>query len=301
MWLATARTDLSWIRAIERRFGCCGYYNVFDYCCMDQMSTIMGVAGHDYRTFIDGFDDFRTSGNPGNPSQPDKEPYVAPKSTVIPRTGPIEDETNDMYGYSVVDGEIGDIYPNYGTVYGYSSEYGAVDGTIDEETDFDYGYGEYVSEISEENTEDSTRSPNEIPQLRTSDPKERTSGESCTPSSDNEYCVCDKAEETGRLAQLGFLTMTCKFNISTREPIIVQDSCPTKVCADFRFFIYKILLVGSFWQRNMPIEWLCRYVNCSCCWCSHSIGHYFHCLSNFYLFFRVILFFATQLLLLERV
>ena len=223
MWLATARTDLSWIRAIERRFGCCGYYNVFDYCCMDQMSTIMGVAGDDYRTFIDGLEEIKP------------EPFVAPKSTVIPRTGPIEDENENPDKYSVVDGEITDFDSDfYGTVYGYSSEYGAVDGTTDETADSDYGYGEYVAEYSEildENPEDITKSPNNIPQLRTSEPDDKsTSGGTCTPSSDNEYCVCDKAEETGRLAQLGFLTMTCKFNVSTRDPIMVRDSCPTKVC-----------------------------------------------------------------------
>ena len=213
MWLATARTDLSWIRAIERRFGCCGYYNVFDYCCMDQMSAIMGVAGDNYRTFIDGLDDLRTS---GNPDQSDREPLVAPKSTGTPLTGPIEEEIDNPDDYDDT----------------YVSKYGAVDGTIDESTDFVYGYG-YV-EIPDENTEDiNTESPNNIPKLRTSGPKDRTSGDSCKPSSDNEYCVCDKAEETGRLGQLGFLTMPCKFNISTRDPILVQDSCPTKVCAYF--------------------------------------------------------------------
>ena len=189
---------------------------------MDQMSTIMGVAGDDYRTFTDGLEEVK----------PEKEPFVAPKSTVIPRTGPIEDENEKPDEYSVVDGEITDFDSNF---YGYSSEYGAIDGTTDEAADSNYGYGEYVAEYSEildENPEDITKSPNNIPQLRTSGPDDKsTSGDTCTPSSDNEYCVCDKAEETGRLAQLGFLTMTCKFNVSTRDPIMVRDSCPTKVCS----------------------------------------------------------------------
>ena len=182
----------------------------------------MGVAGDDYKTFIDGLEDVR----------PDKEPFVAPKSTVIPHTGPIEDENENPDEYYVVDGGITDFDSNdYGTVYGYSSEYGTVDGNpTDEGADFDYGY-EYIAEIPNENTEDTTKSPNNIPQLRTSGPEDKSnSGGTCTPSSDNEYCVCDKAEETGRLAQLGFLTMTCKFNVSTRDPIMVRDSCPTKVC-----------------------------------------------------------------------
>ena len=227
MWLATARTDLSWIRAIERRFGCCGYYNVFDYCCMDQMSTIMGVAGDDYRTFVDGLEDVKSE------NEPEKEPFVAPKSTIIPRTGPIEDDENENpdESSSVVDGESTDFDSNYG--YVYSSEYGAVDGTSDGAAEFDYDYCEIISESSEtldENPEDTTKSPNNIPQLRTSGPKDKsTPGGTCEPSSDNEYCVCDKAEETGRLSQLGFLTMPCKFNVSTRAEILVRDSCPTKV------------------------------------------------------------------------
>ena len=222
MWLATARTDLSWIRAIERRFGCCGYYNVFDYCCMDQMSTIMGVAGDDYKTFVDDLEDVKPE------KEPEKEPFVAPKSTIIPRTGPIEDDENENpdESSSIVDGESTDFDSNYG--YVYNSEYGAVDGTSDAASDFDYG--EIISESSE-TLDNTTKSPNNIPQLRTSGPKDKsTPGGTCTPSSDNEYCVCDKAEETGRLSQLGFLTMPCKFNVSTRAEILVRDSCPTKVC-----------------------------------------------------------------------
>ena len=291
MWLAKARTDLSWIRAIEEHYGCCGYYNAFDYCCMDQMSAIMGQADDDYMDFMYAVNGLKTNGlsettedfdSYGMSYSPVEKPGRIQNLSVveseISHRGNHPVDLNSGFESSAVDGSIGggsemqyeqtyekspegDINnyegtiiqvsdsdmaygQTYGQTYGESSEgnFNNYDGTIIQGSDSDI-YGNYMADMPYENPVDTTTAPNiyvDLPKVRSSasedpgpslvprGPRGPLPG-SCKPSHLNEHCVCEKAMETGKDSHLGFLFMPCKFNISTRDPIMVKDSCPTKV------------------------------------------------------------------------
>ena len=233
----------------------------------------MGVAGDDYRTFMDSLENSKTSR---------KEQSIAPKPTIMSAHDDIDEYADDHSSqYEVVDGtpyegsnfeyEYGSSYEEYAAdmpektdidenAYDSSSQYDAVDGNMNEDSsyyvdgtavdgsNFEYEYDSSSSDVDGTAGRDNTF---EYEYVDISDQSEGgenivlansfnvnqfhanrgPSAESCEASNDNNHCVCSEAEKTGRLGQLGFLTMTCKFNISTKAPIMVQDSCPTKVYA----------------------------------------------------------------------
>ena len=98
---------------------------------------------------------------------------------------------------------------------------------------YEPSYGAFITDMPPtyhmpyENPGDTKMSPKVYVDL----PEATLLPENCSSGS-TDPSVCDQAEASGRMAHLGFLYATCKFNISTGDSIMVKDSCPTKVILD---------------------------------------------------------------------
>ena len=98
---------------------------------------------------------------------------------------------------------------------------------------YEPSYGEFITVMPYENPGETKMSPKVYPKVYVDLPEPtmflETNKVTMLPEDPN---VCDEASASGRMAHLGFLYATCKFNISTGDSIMVKDSCPTKVILD---------------------------------------------------------------------